>query len=539
MFRKHILYLTNQNLQAFVWRGGKVLSTESFLVGDQGLEAFARYLAGKAKLRTYLIVDLIEQDFRVDTIPHAGPRDRRPLLERKLAQTYRATPYRYGVVQARESTGRRDDKVLYTAITNSELLSPWVDLLQSFRIPLEGIYSAPVLSRSLLQVFKITAKHVLLVTQEEDAGVRQSYFQDGKIRFSRLSSFADLRSDEFPRFIEAEVRKTWQYLEALHNFEAGEVLYACLFVHPQATTGLPLGATELQGLQFAHLLTTDCAKRIRLTPIPPNSNAKPFFVQWLGSQAPGNHFAQPQQTRLARMWRIRNALVAGSLLVGAVGAAAGALNLLDARELRLDLTQKQLQMQSIESESRMIVARLPRDVVNPQSMMNTVQFYRTVIEEAPDLYQTLLKISHVLDEFPSIGLTYLNWRATLDPATLPAYVPTFQNAKSPISSVPAAPSTPTSMAPPVITISTGGRDYAQFLALEGQVAPFDQNYRGALREVQSLVEALRKLPSVTVTPMVLPIDPSPNMILRGKAASELEKGEARFALKLEIAAKGK
>ena len=129
MYRKHLLYLTNERLVSTIWRAGKVLATESFSVDESGQLAFAEYLKRWAKLRVYLLVDLIEQDFRLDTIPHVRGGDRRALLDRKLTQVYRATPYRYAVVQGRETTGRRDDRALFTSVTNSELLAPWLNAI--------------------------------------------------------------------------------------------------------------------------------------------------------------------------------------------------------------------------------------------------------------------------------------------------------------------------------------------------------------------------------------------------------------------------
>ena len=139
MFRKHLLYLTNERLLSVIWRNGKTLAAESFPVDAAGQAAFKNHLKQRAKLRAYFLVDLIEEDFRLDTIPHVRGGDRRLLLDRKLNQMFRGTPFRHAVVLDRESAGRRDDRVLYTSITNPELLTPWLDLLDAARAPLVGI----------------------------------------------------------------------------------------------------------------------------------------------------------------------------------------------------------------------------------------------------------------------------------------------------------------------------------------------------------------------------------------------------------------
>ena len=76
MFKKHLLYLTNEHLLAVIWRNGKILATQSFGVDAPGQAEFANYLKRWAKLRVYFLIDLIEEDFRLDTIPHVRGGDR-------------------------------------------------------------------------------------------------------------------------------------------------------------------------------------------------------------------------------------------------------------------------------------------------------------------------------------------------------------------------------------------------------------------------------------------------------------------------------
>ena len=69
---------------------------------------------------------------------------------RKLSQLFRNTPYRHALAQGREAEGRRDDRVVYTAITNGEVLRPWVEVLERLEVPVEGIHSSAVFSGRLL-----------------------------------------------------------------------------------------------------------------------------------------------------------------------------------------------------------------------------------------------------------------------------------------------------------------------------------------------------------------------------------------------------
>ncbi|MEQ1516774.1 MAG: hypothetical protein ABL931_09825, partial [Usitatibacteraceae bacterium] len=174
---KHFLYLTNDKLIALVWRRGEIVERDVFGSSDLGSLAFGEYVDKHRTISTYVVTDLIEEDFRLDTVPHLRGNDQDTVIGRKLAQLYRASTYRHGIVQGREPEGRRDDKVLYHAVTNPELLKTLLQTLENAEVPLQGIYSSAVLSGRLLSALNAFFKHTLLVTIVPDFGLRQTYFQ--------------------------------------------------------------------------------------------------------------------------------------------------------------------------------------------------------------------------------------------------------------------------------------------------------------------------------------------------------------------------
>ena len=104
---KHFLYLTNDKMIALTWQSGGIVERDVFSATDAESPEFADYLARHAALPTYLITDLIEEDFRIDTVPHLRGGDREAVLGRKMAQLYRASTFRHAIVQDREAAGRR------------------------------------------------------------------------------------------------------------------------------------------------------------------------------------------------------------------------------------------------------------------------------------------------------------------------------------------------------------------------------------------------------------------------------------------------
>jgi len=142
---KHFLYLTNTRLVSLVSQGRRIVARREFAVSGAGAAAFEAYLANLRDTPTHLFTDLAEEDFRLDTIPHVGKGDREAIVNRKLGQMFRNTPFRHAQAQGREAEGRKDDRVVYTAVTNAEVLRPWVDVLERHEVPLAGIRSTAAL----------------------------------------------------------------------------------------------------------------------------------------------------------------------------------------------------------------------------------------------------------------------------------------------------------------------------------------------------------------------------------------------------------
>ena len=146
MAQRHFLYLANSRMVSMTTRGKRIEMRREFAVSGAGVAEFERYLGGLEAIPAHIFTDLAEEDFRLDTIPHVGGRDRDAIMGRKLAQMFRSTPFRHAAVQGREPDGRRDDRVVYTAITNPDVLRPWVDALEKREVPRAGIRSPAVFS---------------------------------------------------------------------------------------------------------------------------------------------------------------------------------------------------------------------------------------------------------------------------------------------------------------------------------------------------------------------------------------------------------
>jgi len=122
--------------------------------------------------------------------------------------------YCYSEVIGRVKDVRKDDVVLIGAMTNSQLIQPWLSVLDECDVPLSGIWTLPLISKKLLKFIKATSGVVLLVSQQVNSNVRQTLFRDGKLISSRQSIINQDMSDisGIGKLAAPEVNRTMEFL---------------------------------------------------------------------------------------------------------------------------------------------------------------------------------------------------------------------------------------------------------------------------------------------------------------------------------------
>lgn len=526
MLRKHLIYLNNERLLSVVWRAGRTLDAQSFNVDVAGQIAFAQYVKRLSRLRVYFLVDLIEEDFRLDTIPHARGTDRRQMLDRKLGQMYRATPFRHAVVLEREAAGRRDDRVLYTSITNPELLTPWLEIIDSVRAPLVGIYSAPLLSARLLKPLSQIAKHELLVTLHQGNQLRQSYTHLNKTKFSRMTSLGSQFTVNPIAAIGDEIHKTWNYLEGLRYFESGDSLHVCIVGNPNEVTGTIDMLPRQPGLEYEFFDITKAARAIGLSQPLSNSNAEWLLLHLLGRHPPANHFARQELTHRSLIWRLKQTAFGAGAAALLVGASLGSANLIDGRITAAHVNQIRNDTRRIEQERQEIMQGLPTSSVAADVMGNTVDFYNQTVKQSPDFSRALIALSRTLNRFPQANLANLTWASTRDPNKLAANLT--------VAGVEVLePANATTFASEVANLPIDGRMY-QVFHLSGTLQEIGDNQRKALDYLAAFKKAIETDLRANVKILARPLDTRANVSLRGTAQAKAISSDANFALRIVL-----
>lgn len=217
---QRIFYFSGFRMTVFDWDEKTLVSSREFLPNSQGLNDFEYLLKNSLKIPGKLLVDMIEEDFRRETVPHVNFIDRQGLISRLIDKHYRDETYVHAKILGRSKIGRKDDRVLLSALTNTSLLAPWLDRLKDNDARLAGIWSIPLLTDKLLKPIFNEDKHALIVSRQVRSALRNSYFQDGKLLLSRQAKFdKDMwdKEDDFEGVISNLERGTIEIYNFLQN----------------------------------------------------------------------------------------------------------------------------------------------------------------------------------------------------------------------------------------------------------------------------------------------------------------------------------
>jgi hypothetical protein len=547
---KHFLYLTNDRLISLVWNRATINSRESFLAAEAASPSCVAYMEKYCRLPTYLITDLVEEDFRLDTIPHLRGSDSEAIINRKLGQIYRSSNLRHAVIQGREVEGRRDDKVLYHAVTNTELVKPWLELLEKIEVPLEGIYSSSVLSARLLKALDLQFPHTLLVTVVPDFGLRQTYFRDEQIKFSRITPIVYDEGQSVGGLIAAEIGRTWQYLESLRYFAAGETLEVCILVHARDKPVIADAIRKYPSLKYRFLDIEQVSTKIGLKAPPSSSHAEQILVHTYAQAALENHFAEPPIRRFAIFRKARVSLFALTAAILFVGVAGTVFNFYQASQISSRVNVRESAARNLQSEYQTIFNAMRQQKLASDVARDTSAFYNSQIRPQPAAPGAMLsELSNVFAEFPRVKLLGLTWTIGMEERTLPYFNAVPPNGTLEVTSdaKPAVPGVAGAVQSVGNALGLSGNAAQanadpnpawpsaklQFAIIDAAITPFDGDFRATLAEVERFAARLNATPKIKATIESMPLDVRSTATLTA-TGKRVGAGlpEARFVLKV-------
>lgn len=509
-----VLLLTSQNLCALTWQNGVLIPTGKFAADEQGLDEFKRYISSPPASPLYLVADVIEEDFRLENVAHVLGKDRSVLLERKVSQFFRTTEYRSARVQGREESGRRDDQVLFSALTNNEQIGLWVKLILAQKAPLQGVLSIPWLMELFAGFQHLDqVPHLLLVNLEQQGGLRQTYIQAGRLKFSRMTSLATVRASNLAETIVGECSHTRQYLERLKLLPRDQPLDIHLAV--QAEIGEEIGeGLENSALFHFHFHETGIvAAELGIDPVLEDGQGVVFLalMQALRTKGLFNIYASGSVTRYYLLRQIRRWLIVGTSLFFVVALVVGFSLLADGFKQRGEQKRLDREAKQFEQEYQALQQNLPESPLPAKTMQNVVESIEKIQRQSASPMEMMGLVSRALTVCPDIRLQKLDWKLAVIDSDSEAGAEGTADAGQPVVSG--------EVAVPALLLGMLGGKTGVVTTFDGIVYP-GGGYLNAHQSVIRFITALEQIPGLKVTPLVMPTETNPGSSMQATLGGE-------------------
>ncbi len=480
-----------------------------FADSDDGLRKFDEYLGTLPEQPSFLLVDVIEEEFAVDSLPKLGIRDRKALLIRRIERKFPRTRYRIPIYHTKGRQKSGEARVTFCAITNHELVDPWLRVILRHRTPLTGLYSVPLMAGRLLGKVFDAENPTLFVTQHQHTKLRQVFVESGYTGSARLSESPPHDDPGYAHFVVTETQRSRRYLERTRLIAHMQQLDVCVLAD-QTTADKIRALVDDGGPTVYHFVgPAHAAKRVGLaTALRPDCHEY-LYVAAASRKRPVYDYAVSGERRYWTMRRVRHAMSASLLAVAAAASVLAGIYASDAMFLKYQIHQVESQVAQLSETFRRENESFDYRA-DSHEMKFAVDTGNFLLSNRLPVPWVMQQVGLVMGAHPGVRVHSLSWEAmaAVDPNARPARRDT--NMPVPIPEV--------------------GEVQAE---IEGELLNFDGNMRKAFADIDRLVADLEAKTAFTrVVAVRYPLDANPQSAISGEIVTKGRKQLARFRIRL-------
>ena len=498
------------------WNGKRVGDCQILGNDDDGLKVFKDLLTTLSGIPVYFMVDTVEEDYRYETLPHTFGADRAEMVSRKLKQHYRNAPFVAAWLQGRETGKRRDDRYLLSALTNTEMLTPWVEAVAARGLPVAGVYLLPMVSTALLEKLDTKANNLLLVAQH-GSGLRLTFFRDRQFRLSRLTRGDTGQAAQRAKFITSEISNTRLYLHALRTLTLDEqVTVVLLDRSDQLESAVGEIARDNPSLACVRVGKHELSDRLGLPESLLDLSSDTIYLQLLGARVPPSNLAPQTVTKDFRRYQAQRAVYAAAGIVVLAAAGWCGFETWRSYDLNADTAAAAKQTALLQSQYRDITRQFPASPTSADNLKRAVEIADQLRKTLRTPGPTMRIVSAALEDSPAILIREFAWKYDITEIEAGGS-----------SGRAGEPGSPRESAEP----STGARR-KQSALVAGEIRPFRGDYRGAIDMINAFADRIAKDPAVAQVRVVkLPLNVNPQLTLSGSTVEAgVQSGSTDFRL---------
>ena len=524
---RRALFVGSDKVSVYHWVNNNIGNSYLFDASVEGFENFGRYLSEVANDPMYVLLDTPVEEYRLDTIPHVFGADRKALIGRKQDRAFRGTPYLYSEVQGREESGRRDDNIMLSAITSPDVITPWLKVLEANKIPVAGLITVPLLLQEIKNIVPDMQDNALVFSLQSIGGLRQSFFRDKSLKFSRLVKMPRYGTQHYPPILSEELDKIRRYVTTAHLADDKKPLDIYFFGNQELLT--ELGKEHINSAQVRyHLLDTgDLAKECGFEQQTETPFSDKYFIYHLLKNKCKNRFAGNKDLRYFQMNQMNKSLRVASFLFMMSGIIWGGMNVLEGLTYRQQKKSDAAKADFYQVRYEVARERISALPVDPADLSTVVDAKNVLEKYQADPVDMFRLISKGLEAFPDIQISNIQWSANTDP-NYKSDGEDFKNTVvKRVQNVPGLGN--------IGDTETAYINY-QIAMFHAHLENFDGDYRKALATIDSFSTQMSQLDSVhEVSVLSLPLDIGSDASLQG--SSKKDATNANFSVRVVLGVK--
>ena len=529
MAYRRVIYISNTELT--VYRVGKTEIQKDLIINDPetGNDAFLDYLQQIDKKPISILVDILEEEFHLEPLPHLGRNDRNALILRKQKQLVHGAHFALNKVLHRQRTGRRDDRILFMAIRNEDILLPWLKSLDLAKIPIAGIFSVPLMYEKILKFFPNTEEMLLVTAMPSQYQgkflVRQSYFNRHQLVLSRLNQLSVQNPDDIAQEMAGEVDRMRRYLVRAYKL-GNDQIFKTHFIAPEELLN------ALQGQQSASLRfgqgdhsefhsVSSIGTKLGLS-LPSGTPISILVSFWLGQKRLlKSHYKDNSTVFYFYHYLAKQLMYVASALMLLGGVSYASACLINAKNTGIEAEQLKYDIGQFEQRLQQVPRVESVKGYSPIQIENMVKTAENITQQIVIPTALLEPISQVLNRYPTVMIKSIEWGdgEESEPNGDQAFLNPLDMANG-------------------LDPDNGGvlKNNVVQTRILGEIVPFDGDYRHAHLLINRLVNDLRTESSIRSAKATrFPIDLSHQAKISGEMGVGLNASlKTNFTVDLEI-----
>jgi hypothetical protein len=410
MATRRLLYFTAEDHYLYAASGSSLELEAKFSADDLGVTEFREYLRNRHDGLFSVVADLAGEDFHEDQIPLLRGADREAVVQRRLAQRYRDTRLAAALSLGQVvTTERRNERLLLASFTNTQQLIPWLDALEESDARLAGVYSVPLLAPALAARLGARTGRCIVVSANR-AGLRQSYVDEGRLRFARLERTVEMVPQALAMFVRSETLRLAQYLVTLRALPREGTPIRVLVIAPRGQKAVFEQALASDGrLVFLTFEAEEAAGRSGLRRVPDGTGAEALYLQMAAKKPPRGQFASREDRRRYEFWQLQRGVVAAGALAFAACAVYAGGEAIGAMRLHEEAAAQARDAQLAADAYKRITAGFPVTQTSTENLKLTVSQFRRLAQQSATPETDFVLVSRVLEKFPQFEIDGLAW----------------------------------------------------------------------------------------------------------------------------------